>query len=153
MLLKRRYLFYSVLFLIAASFVFGCSKKITDDKAAIQINDYTMSAREFKDTFLDESADSEDTAGNRGAFLENLIDRKLLLLEAERQGLSRQKDFLRSIQRFWEQSLLKLVIDNKFRTISKKMSAREQSAAMNEWLESLKKSARIKIDKKALEIE
>ncbi|MCX5657778.1 MAG: hypothetical protein NTZ48_06100, partial [Candidatus Omnitrophica bacterium] len=53
----------------------------------------------------------------KARLMEDLINRKLILQEAERLGLSNDKEFLKSIERFYEQSLLKIVIDkmsNKF---------------------------------------
>ena len=78
---------------------------------------------------------SEDTPKNRANFLNNLITRKLLLQEGQRQGLDTQKDFLRSIENFWEQSLLKLVVDQKVKEISKNITVTESEieAAYQKW--------------------
>src|SRR4030042_4857027 len=67
---------YCLLLLVVMFLIYGCAKESSDDIVAIQINDYKMSAREFKDTFMDENTASEDTAENRRAFLHNFINRK-----------------------------------------------------------------------------
>ena len=50
--------------------------------------------------------------------MEILINRKIILQEAERLGLDKEPDFLRNIERFWEQALLKSTLDRKGREIS-----------------------------------
>lgn len=107
----------SVLILICFSFyMLGC-KKNTDEKIVIRINDYQMSL----DNFLQEYSElnlEQDTLQSREAFIDNVITRKILLQEAQRQGLDKKKSFLREIERFWEQSLLKIVIDEKMKSLS-----------------------------------
>ncbi len=92
----------------------GCGKKQAGEPAAIRINNFSMSPQEFEESFQEYKI-GEDTPENRANYLNNLITRKVILLEAQRMGLDTQKDFLRSIENFWEQSLLTVVIDAKTR--------------------------------------
>ena len=50
--------------------------------------------------------------------MDNLIERKLILKEAEKISLDKDKNFLSSIQDFWEQSLLKLMLERKIKELS-----------------------------------
>lgn len=93
-------------------FAAGCGKKPDGGTPAIRIDNFTMGPREFEETFQEYKI-GEDTPENRANYLNNLITRKVMLLEAQRMGLDTQKDFLRSIENFWEQSLLTAVIDAK----------------------------------------
>ena len=93
----------------------SCAKKESFDKTVISINDYRLSRGEFEELFHEYGGD--DTPANRQAFLDHLITRKLLLGEAQGRGLDTQKPFLRSVENFWEKSLLKIVVDAKSREI------------------------------------
>ena len=102
----------------------SCAKKNKEGEVAVKINHYTLTAPEFEELFREYEM-NEDTPETRANFLNNLITRKLLLEEAQRRGLDTQKDFLRSIENFWEQSLLKLVVDQEVKEITKKITVTE----------------------------
>ena len=112
----------------------SCTKHDPKGPTAVKINNYTLTAGEFEESFHEYEM-NEDTPKNRANFLNNLITRKLLLEEAQRQGLDTQKDFLHSIENFWEQSLLKLVVDQKVKEISKNITVTESEieAAYQKW--------------------
>ncbi|MDB4349536.1 SurA N-terminal domain-containing protein [Omnitrophica bacterium] len=127
MLFKRKRMTYSKYILLMIPFIFlslSCAKKPPSEKIAVRISDYSITAGEFNELFSDVSA--EDTPEARDAFLDNLITRKLLLKEAQKMGLDREKDFLKSIESFWEQSLLKIVIDKKISDVSQTISISNQ---------------------------
>ena len=128
------YLKYFLIILMLSLVSYGCDSKPPLKKAAIKINEYTLSADEFNKVFS-QSRISEDTPRTREAFLENLISRKLLLQEAQREGLDKQKDFLKSVENFWEQSLLKIVIDKKIKEVSGTISVTEREIEdyYNKW--------------------
>jgi len=100
---------------------FGCAKRLLSEKIAVKINDYTLTVDEFNELFTELKTD-KDTPEVRKMFLDNLINRKLLLQEGQRLGLDKQKDFLKSIENFWEQALLKIIIDNKIKETSGSIS-------------------------------
>ena len=102
----------------------SCTKHDKKDETAVEINRYTLTAKEFEELFREYEM-NEDTPETRANFLNNLITRKLLLEEAQRRRLDTQKDFLRSIENFWEQSLLKLVVDQKVKEITGKVNVTE----------------------------
>jgi len=113
----------------------SCANKPQPDKTAVRINDYSLTPAEFNELFLEVKA-QEDTPQAREKFLENLIMRKLLLQEAQRDGLDKEKDFLKSIENFWEQSLLKIVIDKKIKEVSKDITVtdKELEDYYNKWV-------------------
>ncbi|MFC1808314.1 hypothetical protein ACFL0T_08150 [Candidatus Omnitrophota bacterium] len=116
------FIFICSVFCLADS---GCARKESPEKIAIQINTYSLGVDEFNKLFS-ELGVAQDTPQARDAFLENLINRKLLLQEAQREGLDRKQNFLADIENFWEQSLLKIVIDNKTKEISSKIQVRPE---------------------------
>lgn len=84
----------------------------------VKINNYTITPQEFNEEFLASAYSKENTPESRREFLNTLIRRKLVLQDAQSRGLDKDKEFLKSIERFWEQSLLKLVMDQKAKEIS-----------------------------------
>ncbi len=131
---------YLTVFLVISLFLcvfYGCGSKQPVGKIAVKINDYPLTAEEFNELFI-ASGISEDTPQAREAFLDNLITRKLLLQEAQREGLDKQEDFLKSIENFWEQSLLKIVIDKKIKEVSDGINVGEEEikAHYTKWAEA-----------------
>lgn len=87
----------------------GCGKK---EKAAIKIGDIPITLREFNDAYEQGRFQyGEDLS--RKDFLEAYITRKLILKEAEDIGLDHDPQILKSLQLFWEQTLLKLALARK----------------------------------------
>lgn len=106
-----------VVFIILTVFLFsnwGCVKK---EKAALKIGDIQITAKEFDKAF-ESSKFAGSTEAVREKFLNMFISRKLILKEAERLGLDEDPQFLRSIQLFWEQSLLKLILSRETKELS-----------------------------------
>ena len=143
-------------FLLAACFlVSGCGK--SPGAGAVQdtvvtINNYTITHDEFETEFKASSYGMVDTPESRQNFLNTLIDRKLILQAAQQEGLDKEKNFLKAIEKFWEQSLLKIALDKKVGEIESQAVASnwdakraEEAKMMNDWMSELRKNARITI--------
>lgn len=186
----RRGIYFGYIFLLVFVLLtaVSCAKRSPGKETAFTINDYVLTVEEFNELFAELEL-PEDTPQARRDFLENLIKQKLLLQEAQRQGLDKQSDFLKSIERFWQQSLLKLIIDKKAKETAGRAAVTEQEVRdyyerwsrenpesaktyeelsgvirqqllnmkqlliINSWIDDMKKSAKIKVDKKVLGIE
>ncbi|MFH1767760.1 MAG: hypothetical protein ABH858_01180 [Candidatus Omnitrophota bacterium] len=96
-------------------FVLSCAQ---EKEKVIVIGDLKISRQEFEDAFRKSIYGQNPKKEARREFLEAFLQRKLLLKEAERVGLDKDGDFLESIQSFWEQALLKLIIDRKIKELS-----------------------------------
>ncbi len=129
-MLRRNILHYKYLLLfIGFSLVgFGCARHSSPEKVAVRIGDHAVTVGEFNEQFR-ELEKRIGTPMTRAEFLDILIDRKLLLQEAERMGLDRDESFLKSIQRFWELSLLQTVIDKKTEEISGNITVSDRDIA------------------------
>ena len=128
---------YFVSIVILLTVAFGCSRGPSSKDIAVRINDYTLTSQEFNELFA-EAGFIEDTSEAREAFLENLITRKLLLQEAQNEGLDKQKVFLKSIENFWEQALLSIIIERKAKEISGGLRVNEDEMRKyyNTWAET-----------------
>ncbi|MBM3252875.1 MAG: hypothetical protein FJZ16_01310 [Candidatus Omnitrophica bacterium] len=179
----KRYIFFLFLLLLI-----GCDNLPKQKKFVVKINNYTITQGEFEEEFKNTSAEWLGPDAQKEEFLENIINRKLLLQEAECLGLNKDREFLKNLERFYEQSLLKIVINNKsnelalktqvsdseieayynemvkkkliekpfpevYKEIKLQLLRQKQAQAFNDWVEELRKKAKIEVDKKALGIE
>lgn len=105
--------------LLAAILTLGCSGLDKEKKEIlVKINNYEITKQEFEQEFKDSIYSRSDTPESRKEFLNTLINRKLILQDAQNKGLDKDKNFLKMIERFWEQSLLKLALDKKSKEIA-----------------------------------
>ena len=101
----------------------GCSRGTEggDRHVVGRVNNYKMTIEdlkyELKNIPYDETKLLETEEG-RKEYFDRLLEKELLLQEAQRQGLDREKDFMRSIENYWEQALLKLLLERKSKEIS-----------------------------------
>jgi len=157
------------------------------DAPVVSIGDIKITKTEFEKDFAKFNLSKPDTKEARREFLDNLINRKLILKEAETKGFDREGSFLENVQDFWEQSLLKIAVDKKARELfltikiddaeirdfynanKDKFSGKtledaypeirlvlfkeRQKKSVEDWMESLKTQATIKINYKTLGLE
>ncbi|MDP8230608.1 MAG: SurA N-terminal domain-containing protein [Candidatus Gorgyraea atricola] len=113
---------FSVL-LVSCFILSGCSCPVSGGgkKTVAQAGKYKMSVEdlkyELKSVPHDETA-LLDTAAGRAQYIDRLLEKELLLQEAQRQGLDREGDFMKSIESYWEQALLRLLLEKKSKEIS-----------------------------------
>lgn len=110
---------YYVILLVSLA-ILGCMnhKPKANDKVIVKVNNYEVSLKEFEEDFKASSFSRVDTLASRKEFLSNLINRKIILQEAQRQNLDKEEGFLRLIEKFWEQSLVKVALEKKFNDVA-----------------------------------
>lgn len=142
-----------MVFLIATC---GCAEKGPKKEVIAAIGDYSL----YKEDFLSElSLYPPEYRNNvtKEQLLNDIIEKKVLLLEAQRQGLDRDPEFMRMIERFWEQSLLRSLLNRKseefLSSIPKSEKDRNQKASqmMKLWILGLEKNTKVDINRRALE--
>lgn len=149
----RKYLSLLFVILLAA----GCCRQPAQKDILAKVNNYEITREEFNDELKISATASTDDPQAKKAFLDNLINRKLILQDAQAKGLDRDANFLKMIQHFWEQSLLKLAVEKKANETAAPsgMSSREareaQARALNDWIADLRKKANIKVNYNLLE--
>ena len=104
--------------IIGLVFVLGCQSKPPVGKIVAKIGDYVITKEEFEDVFKSSSYGIQDNVASRQVLLDNMINQKLIILDARAKGLDKNKDFLHMIQSFWEQSLLTIALREKSKDIS-----------------------------------
>ncbi len=126
--------------IIGLIFVLGCQPKPPAEQAIAKVGDYVISREEFEDAFKSSSYGTQDNAASRQAFLNNMINQKLIILDARAKGLDKDKDFLRMIQNFWEQSLVTVALQQKTR----------EGGNLDQWADYLRKNTKIEINQEYL---
>ena len=119
----KKYLFFCGVLI----FLIGCNQPAQDKKIFARINNYGISVDEFEEEFKASVYSRNDTLNSRLEFLSHLINRKLILQDAQRKNLDKGPGFLKMIERFWEQSLLKLALEEKSQEIAGSILVTEES--------------------------
>jgi len=108
--------------LLFSIFIAGCSSgKKSEDRVVAQINKYKMTIEDLKYEFKNAPYDEKSLLATENGikrYLSGLIEKQVLLEEAQRQNIDREKDFMRSIESYWEQALLRILLERKSKEIS-----------------------------------
>lgn len=128
----------SILILIVLFMAVGCCpiNKQKNDKILVKINNYEITVDEFNKDFNDSAYARQDNVQSKKDFLNFLINKKLMLQEAQKLGLDKEEGFLDMVEGFWEQSLLKVVIERKSKEIASEVqvSDKEMQSAYQDLL-------------------
>ncbi len=116
-----KYIYYigiTMLVVTAAIFFTLTARRQPDKKPAIIINDRSVSEKELHDFY----ASNPVQLDNRDALIDTLITKELLIQEAQKEGINREESFRKSVQDFYEQSLIKLLMDRKYASLNATVS-------------------------------
>ncbi|OIO37529.1 MAG: hypothetical protein AUJ75_04110, partial [Candidatus Omnitrophica bacterium CG1_02_49_10] len=116
----------------------GCGGNKTptgDDRIVAKVNNYEMTVADFREgleTMPVDRALSVNPVEAKKEVLENLITKRLLLQEAQKQNFDKERAFMREIERHWEQALLKLLFRKKSYDLSRDIAV-EDSEIIDEY--------------------
>ena len=143
---------FTVLFAVACLglSVQGCGapkKPSESDKVIARINKYTMTVEDFRDSA------SRTFGTTKEEILDELITKNVLIQEAQKENFDKDKAFMKEIERYWEQALLKILIKKKTAEFSLAFGGDKAkvAAAMDKWVAALRARASVKIYKKNLD--
>lgn len=79
-----------------------------------------MTIEDFKDEagLIGPAGSSADREKAKEIMLDEMITKQLLLQEAQRQNFDKDRAFMKEIQRYWEQALLKFLYKKKVKELS-----------------------------------
>jgi len=109
------------LLLIALAFSACAQKEEDGGRVLAQINKYTLLQSEYQALLAQEieyEPDFKLSRESRERFLEELIHKELLIQEAKRLKLDRREKFVRAIERYWEATLIRDLMEKKGREIA-----------------------------------
>lgn len=95
-----------------------------ESKEFVRINERVITTEEFEKQYS-EAISFYKQEKSKKDFLEELITKELLLQEAKRRGLDLKPDFRRSIQNYYEQTLLKNLAQERMSEIKVSVSEEE----------------------------
>lgn len=103
--------------LLCGVFVASCSEEnAKSEEHLLKVNDYTLTESSFN-TMLKFELDADrsfDLSGDtRVSFLNDLIRKQLLIQEAQQYNLDREEKFRKTIQRYWESTLIRNLLNKK----------------------------------------
>jgi hypothetical protein len=97
--------------LLLALVLTGCSDpKGPESPLALSVNDSRFTVQEFYTLLKQETANDPEFDLNKdkkAAFMDYLVRKELLIQEASRLKLDREPDFVRTIERYWESTLIR----------------------------------------------
>ncbi|MEW6116911.1 MAG: hypothetical protein AB1553_08425 [Nitrospirota bacterium] len=112
--MKYMYAIVLVVVLSALLFIYQLTaQRPSTEKAVLIINDRVITADEYREAFAAKPPYIDGT----DEFINEWITKELLIQEAERRGISKEESFRRSVQNFYEQSLIKLLMDRTFASL------------------------------------
>lgn len=123
----------------------GCGTNHRPEKIVAKVGEYTITQDEFEEAFQLSRYSKDDTPQLRETFLNNMINEKLIVLDAQARGLDKSDDFLSMIQQYWEQSLITMAVRAKAKEFSKGAQTKINPDQLNAWIEQLRNKTSIEI--------
>ncbi|MDD5136061.1 MAG: hypothetical protein PHX20_01175 [Candidatus Omnitrophica bacterium] len=138
-----------------------CRKDHRKDQVIARINDYELTIDDFRGEAkiaLSDMGPADDIEKAKEGALDKLITKKVLLQEAQRENFDKDEKFMKEIERYWEQALLKLLIKKKIDEFSAKISPdirpdkrqRMLQLELDKWVSGIRSSTNVKINKDVL---
>lgn len=107
-----KYIYYilAVVILFTGLAVYGLfDTRVEVSEPVLSVNDRIFSKAELEALLKLDPSDM-----TRQQFIESLIEKQLLIQEGINQEINKEEGFRRSVQNFYEQSLIKILLDRKF---------------------------------------
>lgn len=142
--MKKRIFIYLIVIISMSLLYFGCSKMEEPKRAVVKVNNFYMTEEDLRDKIA-HSPYSREMSKNLEEFLDIAIREQVLIQEAQKQGLDKGKTFMKTIERYWVQTLIKELLDKQTKKIVQSVSQDKRDAAMEAWINELYKKADIKI--------
>jgi hypothetical protein len=125
---SRVVIFFVIIFAVLAVVkMSGVRVKANASPLVARVNGYEIRADEFEEGFLSSGFVSrEDRLKARREYLDVLIGQKLILLDAQKRNVDKTPEFLRSVERFWSQSLLTAAVGQKAVELRRGINVRDE---------------------------
>jgi len=113
-------------------FITGCGSDTAPEKEeiVIQVNDSKISLEEFNDLIKFETYADPDlklNAESRKRFVDYLVSKELMIQNAALLKLDQKPKFIRAIQKYWESTLIRNLLDLKSEELKKKILITEEA--------------------------
>lgn len=111
--------------MILLVFALGCQDhcaKPAGKTVLVKINNYELTEADFQDEARLTAASavySPDPKKAKEELLNELVNKKILIQEAQKENFDKDRAFMKEIERYWEQALLKLLLEKKAEEFSR----------------------------------
>lgn len=128
-LLHKGLLLGLAVFLLA--WLAACSGKPGEDEGGVvaRVNNYELTLKEYEIQLNSDVSVSELynlTREDKREFLERLIRKELLLQEAMRRKLDQREEFVRTIERYWEATLIRDLMASMGKELTRRVTVTEE---------------------------
>lgn len=144
---KRSFFWLMIGVVYTISFCSGCGQKAEQKKAAAKINNYVMTVEDLEDEI---KYSAHAGRQNLEEVLDLAIRKQVLIQEAQKQGLDKSKSFMKTIERYWRQTLIKELMEKESQRIYKNVGENKRKEAFKTWEDELYKKANIEIYREVL---
>jgi peptidyl-prolyl cis-trans isomerase C len=108
---------------IFSFFLSGCANNppAAKEKVVAKVNNFALTVEDFRieaNPLLMKKYSTYSSVKQKNHVLEELITKEVLLQEAQRLNLDKQKSFMKEIEGYWEQALMKSLINRKLQEFS-----------------------------------
>lgn len=115
------------IFLLLLATLTACApKKSGDQRVAMVVGDIPVTVAEYKAAFAASPYGAQNTSESRRQFLESYAIKLMILEEAQNTGLDRDSEFLKDVESFWQQALVKRMLEKKMAQYSGLITVSEQ---------------------------
>ncbi len=124
---RKRVSFLIILLCVLIS-ITACARKEGPERVVATINDYDMTVEDFNyesKEVLHMGRVLGDFPVTKEDLLDALITKEILLQEAQKENLDKDRNFMKSIELYWEQTLIKNLMLKKSEEIEKKIMVYE----------------------------
>lgn len=138
--MKRNSIFFLLLVLFLN--LYCCSPEQTQEKEILAtVNDFNLKLVEFQRQLaaeLEMDKDYKLTEEAKKDFLAGMIRKELLIQEAKKLGLDKKEQFMKAIERYWESTLIRDLMEIKGKEICKRILISQKEIAA--FYDEMKKS-------------
>lgn len=118
-----------LLILVVLFFLQACSETQDQEDVLARINDYELTLSEFETALQDElemASEYKLTQAGKKDFLSSLLRREVLIQEARKRELDQQEEFVRTIERYWESTLIRNLMQQQGKAIADRVVVTEE---------------------------
>ena len=129
--MKLKKSIHAITFLFALALILSlaaCARKERPERVVARVNNYAMTVEDFNYESKDVLRMSKilgEVSITKSDMLDALITKELFLQEAQKEDLDKDKDFMKTIELYWEQTLIKNLLTKKSKEMEKKIRVYE----------------------------
>ncbi|MBN3038426.1 MAG: hypothetical protein JW869_03290 [Candidatus Omnitrophica bacterium] len=149
-MIKKKFVLPVIMLVCLCCIGLGCGKKPDDKQVVAKVNDFVMTVADLKEE-IENAPYAAKNAQNLEEILDLAVKKQILIQEAQRQGLHLKSSFMKTIERYWEQTLIReLLREENEQVFASGVPADLRNKTLDENLDKIYKKADVKVYKRVL---